>query len=108
MKIKAMMLTVCFLLGMGRIFTAPQQVNAEVIDSDVNVLFVNESKSFATVVVEEVSTNIQIELRLEETHPNKKAIMAILLTAVSLDEVIRIRWEEGDPPILLRAAINRL
>jgi hypothetical protein len=85
-----------------------QQVSAEVLNSDVEVLFINESLTFSTVVVEDVSTNTRWEIRLAEDHPNKNSILAILLTAFALDEVVRIRWETGSPPILLRAALNRL
>ena len=81
------------------------------VDAKGEILFINETESFATVVVREVSTNTRIELRLESTHPNKNAIMAILLTAVSMDEIVRIRWETANPPtppLLKRVAINRL
>lgn len=97
-----------FLLIFGLAIGAPFQANAETLDNDVDVLFVNQTKSFTTVVVQDINTGDKWELRLQESHPNKNSVMAILLTAVSLNEPVRIRWEEGDTPILLRAAINRL
>lgn len=96
-----------FLL-MGLIFMAPQGADAATIDSDVEILRVNQGESFATIYVRNVKTGIMWELRLFENHPNKNAMLAVLLTAVSLDEIVRIRWEEGTPPKLLRVAINKL
>lgn len=106
MRIKAMFLTVFFLTGL--MFFAPQEAKANTINSDVEILFVNETESFATVVVREVTTGDRFELRLQADHPNKNSILAMMLTALSLDEVVRIRWQEGSPPRLLRVAINRL
>lgn len=106
MKIKVMMLVGLFLMGL--MFLSPQEAKAQSINSDAEILFINETESFATVVIREVSTGTRIELRLESNHPNKNSIMAILLTAVSLDEIVRVRWQEGSPPLLKRVAINRL
>lgn len=96
------------LIVLGFMFIAPFNAIADTIDNDVKLLRVNQGEAFATVYVQEINTGDKWELRLEESNPNKNAIMAVLLTAFSLNENIRIRWEQGASyPILWRAAIKK-
>jgi hypothetical protein len=105
MKTKLMLFSGILFLGM--LFIAPA-AQAEILNNDVDILFLNQGESFGTIVVRDVTTQAKWELRIAQDHPQKNAVMAILLTAMSLNEQVRIRWETGSPPHLLRVAVNRL
>lgn len=106
MKCKLMVITGLFFMGL--LFMMPHEAEAQTFDNDVEILFLNQAQTFATIAVRDLETNIIWELRLAGDHPNKNAVLAVMLTAMSQDEHVRIRWEEGTPPRLLRVAINRL
>jgi len=108
MKIKFMLLTSLFFIGMLFMMPQSQAQATEILNNDVQILFLNQGETFGTIVVKDVKTQAQWELRIAQDHPQKNAIMAILLTAMSLNEDVRIRWQTGTPAFLLRVAINRL
>ena len=100
MKFKALLLTGLFVLGL--VFMVPQNAVAENLWADVTIDRMNQAPNSFSIWFSEVDAGgfKGKMFNIRPGHPHTKEIVAIILTAKSLGEQVRIRFVDGHPAIL--------
>jgi DNA phosphorothioation-dependent restriction protein DptG len=92
MKIKAMFLAVFFISSL--FFCIPQKADAEILWVSVEVVRLNQTDARLAFWGNEINgafTNKSFWI--DSNHPKQKEFLAILLTAISIGENLRIRMD---------------
>ena len=104
MKIKAVLMTSAFLMGLlGLIFMAPQQANCSgLLWTNVTINRIIQTETNVQVRPTEVGVADPFSNKLFNISNEKQnAMLAILLTAMSLDKNVRIAFYDGTPALII-------
>ena len=105
MKIKAMLLTGFFLLGL--VLIAPQSaVSQDTLWADTTIDRINQTQSIIQVRLSDIGGQFSKKL-FNIDHNRQEAQLAILLTALSLDKSVRIAFHDGNPATIILVGVTK-